>query len=116
MKIIETTTKQQYEIFPTKSGENVICCPACEGDRKKKAEKTMTWNNQKGTGHCWRDKCQAKFVIMNEDYKPKEYKLPEPLPEIKAYSEKLAAYFMSRGLFESTMKRFAIAEGEHFFP
>lgn len=117
MQVLEINSKKIYEITPTKSGENIIECPACYADRKKKSEKTLSWNNQKGAGHCWRDKCQAKFV----EYKPldiaprKEYKLPQPIPEQKDYSPKLAAYFMSRGIFESTMKRFKIAEGEQYF-
>ena len=114
MKIIDIATKLTYNIEATKPGENYMRCPICSDERKNKRAKSFSWNNQKQTGFCHH--CNAKFVTMNEDYKPKEYKFPEPLPEIKAYSEKLAAYFMSRGLFESTMKRFAISEGEHFFP
>lgn len=118
MQIIDIDTKKIYDINPTKSGENIIECPACEGDRKKKHDKTLSWNNQKGTGHCWRDNCQAKFVEYKPmEYKPKkEYKIPAPITEPKAYSQNVAAYFLGRGLFESTMKRFKIAEGQHFFP
>lgn len=114
MKIIEIATKHTYEIEATKSGENYLKCPVCSDDRKNKRAKSFSWNNQKLTGTCHH--CQSKFVLMNEDFKVKQFKQPEPIPETKAYSAKLAAWFMNRGLFESTMKRFNIAEGEHFFP
>lgn len=114
MKIIDIATKRQYDIEADKPGENYMRCPVCSDDRKNKRAKSFSWNNQKLTGFCHH--CQTKFVQMNDNFRKSEYKFPEPMPEIKAYSEKLAAYFMGRGLFESTMKRFGISEGEHYFP
>ena len=118
MRIIDIVTKSVYEINPTKPGENTLRCPACDDTNKNKREKSLSWNNQKETGHCWRPSCDAKFVRFDENrsMEKKTYKLPEPIPENKPYSQKMAAWFMNRGLFESTMKRFGIAEQEYFFP
>lgn len=117
-KIIDTKTKKVYDIDFKRSGQNKLRCPACDESNSDKREKSFSWNEINGVGHCFRPSCDARFVKLDENriMEKKAYKEPEPIPENKAYSQKLAAYFMSRGLFESTMKRFNIAEGEHFFP
>lgn len=116
-KLLEINSKQIYDV-PTKAGQSKMRCPACNDSNRDKREKSMSWNEVTGIGHCFRPSCDAKFVRHNENYamEHKTYKFPEPIPENKPYSQKLAAWFMNRGLFESTMKRFGIAEGEHYFP
>lgn len=117
-KILETKTKEIYEIDTKGKSQCKLRCPACDLTNKDKREKSLSWNDDLGTGHCFRPSCDARFVKYDESrvYEKKEYRLPDPLDDIKPYSERMAAFFMSRGLFESTMKRFNIVEKEHFFP
>lgn len=115
MIIVSTKTKKQYEFLPTRNGENQRACPECNDDRIHKGKKSFSYNTIKNVGYC--QNCDTTFVEMKNEYKQeKSYKLPEPLPETKQYSEKMAAWFMNRGLWESTMKQFKIVEHEHFFP
>ena len=116
-KILETKTKEIYEIDTKGKSQCKLRCPACDLTNKDKREKSLSWNDDLGTGHCFRPSCDARFVKYDESrvYEKKEYRLPDPLDDIKPYSERMAAFFMSRGLFESTMKRFNIVEKEHYF-
>ncbi|MFA6946704.1 MAG: hypothetical protein WC220_12470, partial [Pedobacter sp.] len=114
MIIIDIKSKEKFEIEPKKSGQNYTTCPACSAERKHKNAKSFSWNNNEGVGYC--HNCDRTFGVMREEIKPVEYKFPAPIVEAKAYSQGMAAFFMNRGLFESTMKRFKISEGEHYFP
>ena len=114
MVIIDIKTKEKFDYDPKKSGQNYDKCPACSDERKHKSAKSFSWNNNEGVGYC--HNCDRTFGIMRDDIKKNEYKFPEPIVENKPYSQNLAAWFMNRGLFESTMKRFGITEGEHYFP
>lgn len=114
MVIIDIKSKEKFEIEPKKSGQNYTTCPACSAERKHKNAKSFSWNNNEGVGYC--HNCDRTFGVMREEIKPVEYKFPAPIIEAKAYSQNMAAFFMNRGLFESTMKRFKISEGEHYFP
>lgn len=122
-KLLDIKTRKVYEVDVRNSGQSKLRCPACDDTNKDKREKSLSWNEKGGVGHCFRPSCDAKFVKFNENFsfennsmEKKTYSTPAPIPENKPYSQKLAAWFMNRGLFESTMKRFGIAEGEHFFP
>ena len=117
-KLLDIKTKKVYDIDVRNSGQSKLRCPACDETNKDKREKSMSWNERDGVGHCFRPSCDAKFVKFDENriMEKKVYSLPLPIPENKPYTQKLAAWFMNRGLFESTMKRFQIAEDEHFFP
>jgi twinkle protein len=116
-KIIETKTKAVYEIEVNGSGNKKLRCPACNDSNKDKREKSMSWDNNNGVGHCFRPSCDAKFVKKDDNWamEKKKYELPPPIERDKPYSFAMSAWFMNRGIFESTMKNFGISEGEHYF-
>ena len=75
IKIVDTKTKNTFEINPTKSGENSIACPAC-GDLhpKNRNRKCFSWNDQKKAGFCHR--CESHFVEFSERKTKEEFTLP----------------------------------------
>jgi len=52
MKVFNPIDKQEYDIEPTKNGENIMLCPVCSHNRKKKTLKCFSYNLQKNAGRC----------------------------------------------------------------
>ena len=63
MKILSLNTNTEYEISPTKNGENAMACPACSSTRKHTKAKSFSWNNTEMFGYCHEKEIQDEVTI-----------------------------------------------------
>lgn len=111
MRIISKSDKQVYEIsLKRNSGEEVMVCPKCSDERKKKSLKCFSWNHEKQLGHC--SHCDESFYTQKE--RVKEYVLP--VPKLQKVSDKVLKWFEGRGISNNTLLRFKITESKEYFP
>lgn len=115
-RIIDTVTKQVYDIAPPKSGENNLTCPKCSSERKKKSAKSLQWNSEKGVGQCYH--CSSAFV----EYRPfangrreKEYVIPE-WKNTTDLTDKALSFFTGRMISQETLKKMRVYSSEEFMP
>jgi len=116
--VIDIKARKEYQIEARSNGENAIKCPVCADERKKKSVKSMTFNGQKGIGHCHH--CDARFVEKghNRDQMPsapKEYVRPV-WTNVTTLSENLVKWFKARGIGQQTLIDLKITEGPEWMP
>ncbi len=119
MVIIETTTKEKYEIgTPARNGENYLQCPVCSSDRKKKSDKPLMFNGAKGIGKCYH--CNSTFIMENKNncFIPKpEISYKKPIwKNDTTLSDALVRYWAERGISQQTLTRMKISEGVEWMP
>lgn len=110
--IIESESKQEYEVKASKEGENPQPCPVCSADRRKKNAPCFSYNTQKGTGHC--NHCGRKFYRKSEADKPK-YKKPLWTNRTEL-SEKVVDWFATRNISQDTLIAMKVTESREFMP
>lgn len=115
-----------------KSGHIRTTCPKCSADRKKKYDKCLSIDLDKGVFHChncgWEgsvseeeewEKEQRKELWKKQQTpmkkKPEEYKVPT-LKGSTEFSEKFIGYFAKRGISVQTLLDMGITEGEEMMP
>jgi len=114
-KIVEASTKQNFEVSLTKNGENDIPCPACSDLHPKNAKrKCLRYNAQLGTGKCYR--CQATFVTWKE-FEPtkQEYVLPPVEVKTELIGEHLT-YFHKRMISNEALNFCGVYSKSEFMP
>lgn len=112
-KIISIATKQVYEIFAPKSGENYMPCPECSMNRKKQRAKCFSWNNEIMQGKC--HNCEASFVL----WKPIESKKQFAVPEWKNntnLSDRAVKWFEGRMIKQEVLRQMRIYSYNEFMP
>lgn len=113
MKILSLNTNTEYEISPTKNGENAMACPACSSTRKHTKAKSFSWNNTEMFGYC--HNCNERFI----EYKPFREEKKYVLPVVKnktGLTEKAMSYFLSRGINQNTVNEFKIYSDTEWMP
>lgn len=114
-KIIETNSKEIYEIDPTKPGENYAPCPACADLHPKNAKKKcFSWNHQKKTGLCHR--CDGTFVLHQpRENEKKEYTQPV-FDDKTGLWDSHVKYFHSRMISNEAMVAGGLYSSREFMP
>lgn len=114
MKLFETKSKISYEVnFRQTSGNELLPCPACKDDRKKKNSKPFSWDHIKGCGICHH--CEATFVIEKE-MKPQNNYFKPIFNNNTDLSEKAVKYFQGRSISQDTLLKLKITEGPEWMP
>jgi twinkle protein len=114
MKITNLKTGESFDIDLKKiSGEEVIICPACSGDRKKKNVKCLSWNHEKITGKCHH--CDAAFVQFRPKFEKKEYVKPV-WDNNTQLTDKAVKYFEGRGISQFTLREMKVTSGIDWMP
>ncbi|MDR2584752.1 MAG: toprim domain-containing protein [Prevotellaceae bacterium] len=112
--IIDTQTKEKYYVDVSKTGENSIVCPVCSGDRKKKTDRCLRWNNDKGTGLCHH--CNAVFVSNILRHREiKTYTFPQWKNRTEL-TDKAVKWFEGRGISQATLKKMKIGYAKEYMP
>lgn len=109
--VIEKTSKVEYQVLASKSGENAQPCPVCAEDRKKKNAKPMSYNAQTGLGKC--QHCGASFYKKDENHK----KFVRPVWENQTQlSDKVLEWFLSRNIGQEVLNEMKVTEGTEWMP
>ena len=74
MKILSIKTKLIFDIDVKKNGENAMCCPECNENRRHKGKKSFSWNETKKVGSC--KNCDGTFVEYKPFVEKKEFVVP----------------------------------------
>ena len=95
------------------SGEVQMLCPVCSHTRKKKGDKCLSVNLDKGTGYCHH--CQETTI------KPTEYKMTYEKPKQDwtnhtSISDALVKWFSGRGIGQQTLIDCKITEEKYYQP
>ncbi|MBX4188253.1 MAG: toprim domain-containing protein [Candidatus Doudnabacteria bacterium] len=108
--VIEKDSKVEYEVESTKNGENPQVCPVCSLDRKKKKDKCLSYNTEKGTGNC--NHCHRVFYKKQENHK--SYVRPEWTNKTQL-SDKIVEWFLSRNINQDTLIKMRVTESIEWF-
>lgn len=109
--VIEKTTKAEYEVKASKTGENPQPCPVCSQDRKKKNNPCFSYNSQTGLGHC--SHCGISTFRKDENYKT----YTRPVWENKTdLSDKLVEWFNKRNISQQTLLQMKVTESKEYMP
>lgn len=114
MKIYSLATKSIYDIDVSKEGENLLKCPECSQDRKKKNAKSFSFNVKKGAGYC--NHCEASFV-EHKPFEKIEYIKPnfdDTFLDLR--EEWLKNALSKRSISEKTLKKMRISEKAVWMP
>jgi len=92
-------------------------CPLCSHDRKKKADKCLTINWEKGLANCWHcgEVIQLHEFKKSENKQVKEYTSPNPLKKVDL-SDNVIKWFAGRKISQQTLKTMKITEGKEWMP
>lgn len=111
MKILSISSKLIYDIDVKKSGENAMCCPECNANRKHKGKKSFSWNETKKVGSC--KNCDGSFVEYKPFIEKKDFVVPL-WKNITQLSEQAVKWFDSRGILQDTLKKMQIYSDTEF--
>lgn len=94
----------------TKTGEYQSVCPKCSHKRKKKNQKCLSVNVDKGLYYCHHCKWSGNINLTIK----KEY--VKPVIAKSKLSDKTIAWFKKRGISETTIVNWKITESKTYFP
>lgn len=115
--IIHIESKQEYVIYPKSNGENNLICPVCSHTRKKKTDKCMGYNLQKGAGRC--NHCNATFVRKEENTIKNDFKVLYARPKYVVGSDipkNIFEWFNQRKISKKTLEDLKVSSGVEFMP
>ena len=120
MLIIETSTKEKFDLFlpAGRTGEVQIKCPVCKDNRKRGNEnkKPLMFNVSKGTGKCFNcDSVFVEFKEMRPEKIDKEYKRPVWKNNTEL-SDNCVKWFEKRGITQFILRQYKITEGMEWMP
>ncbi len=104
-------TFQDYGIIVDQSrvGEVATTCPKCSEGRKKKRDRCLSVNTEKGAWQChhcgW-----AGGLKEGEQVSPSFVYRPNYVPQTTRASDPMQSFFTSRGIFPDTVARFKVNE------
>jgi len=94
----------------TRNGEIQITCPKCSHKRKKKTQKCLSVNVEKGLYHCHHCNWSGNVALKAK----KEY--IKPIIAKSKLSDKTINWFRKRGISETTIVNWKITESKTYFP
>lgn len=102
-----------------KTGEIKTLCPKCSAERKKKNDKCLNVNIDKGVWHCWN--CDWAGCLKDGEYlapkiiiRPKVY--TKPKEEVKGLSEFWFNWLAKRGITKQVIERNKLFNTEIYMP
>lgn len=96
-------------------GKLKLLCPKCHDRRSNKADKSLSVDLDKGVWNCHYCNWRGTLHVAERERPRREYRKPVPRP-LTELSRRLVAWFNSRGISETTLKKMRIGEGTHFMP
>ena len=66
IKVINLADRSEYILQANKLGENIMLCPVCSHQRKKKTDKCFSFNLSKSAGRC--NHCQVVLVEKRDKF------------------------------------------------
>ena len=123
MQINETEingyTIQDFNQYDLKVGATQGVCPLCSADRKtenkKKACASYDWERGLGTCHNCNDTFQL-HTYKRRGESQKEYVKPQPPVVYDEVDDKVAKWFLDRGITKKTLKDLRITQGKEYMP
>lgn len=111
----------QYNVYNLPEGKKYSTCPKCSHTRKKKTQKCLMIDWDRGLATCQHATCGAKLQLHT--YKSKkqdaqvktDYDTPEPAKTSKL-SQKVIDYFKGRGISERALVEGQVGEGKDWMP
>jgi twinkle protein len=110
------------EVKGRRTGKIKTVCPNCRDKRTHPNQNpSLSVDLNRGIWNChycgWagklKDETNNWFNPQRLEHRKREYKRPKPLPaKTKPYSDKMIAYFASRGISQSTLEKLKITEGK----
>ena len=113
--VINPSDKKEYTIDAHKNGENIMLCPVCSHERKKKTLKCFSYNLNKNAGRC--NHCGV--VLVQKSDKPEFVKTvyKKPIWTNKTnISNKALQWFESRKITQGVINELKVSEGVCFMP
>jgi 5S rRNA maturation endonuclease (ribonuclease M5) len=92
------------------SGQIYTTCPQCSHNRKKKNQKCLGVNLDKGIWHCCHPECDWSGSLGNKSYALPKWENVTPL------SDTWVEYFLSRNINQETLVKMSLSEGIEFMP
>ena len=113
-QILSLSTMRIYDIEIKRNTENLMRCPECSDNRKKKNVKCFSYNAEKEVGYC--NHCETRFVKYNP-YEKKEYVKPSvKFENYTKLSDSVVKFFESRGISQRTLLTMKIGEKKEYLP
>lgn len=112
MNDFKIDTKNQYNL---PEGAKTSTCPLCSEDRKKKKDKCLSLDWEKGFGFCHHCEETIQLHTYEKRKTEKVYKKPPP-PKSTDLSEKVISYFKGRGINERALGIAKVSEGMEWMP
>lgn len=106
---------KNYNQYKFKDGAKTSTCPKCSHDRKKKSDKCVMLDWDRGLATC--QHCGA--VMQMHEYEKKNQSKVFKRPPEKTYTElneKVVGWFGSRSISEKTLKYLRISDGLEWMP
>jgi len=115
---MQTYTDVGIDTRGKNSGEIKTTCPRCSHTRKKRNYPCLNVNLDEGVWHCWH--CEWAGSLKQGEYSrpviTKTYRKPVFVGQVSGLPEKVAAWFVSRGITETVLRRNLIGHGTAYFP
>ena len=113
MKILSIKTKLIFDIDVKKNGENAMCCPECNENRRHKGKKSFSWNETKKVGSC--KNCDGTFVEYKPFVEKKEFVVPV-WKNITQLTEQAVKWFDGRGISQDTIRKMQVYSDIEWMP
>lgn len=113
VKVICINTQRVHELDIKNQRENLLICPECSHDRKKKNSKCLGYNAEKGIGHC--NHCDVRFVEYRPFENKKQYKKPENV-NLTDLTSKALQWFTNRFIGQEAVKKMNVSTSFQYFP
>jgi len=113
VKVICINTQRIHDLDIKNLRENVMVCPECSHDRKKKHAKCLGYNAEKGIGHC--NHCDVRFVEYRPFENKKQYRKPENV-NLTDLVPKALQWFTNRFIGQEAVKKMKVSTSAQYFP
>ena len=105
----------EFNVYNIDTKAKLSTCPKCSHTRKKKTQKCLMLDWERGLGTCQ----HCGDVVQLHTYKKAStgvsYAMP-PKKEKKQVLSQVAEYFQKRGISNDTIETFGVTNGEEFMP
>jgi hypothetical protein len=89
IKVINLADRSEYILQANKLGENIMLCPVCSHQRKKKTDKCFSFNLSKSAGRC--NHCQVVLVEKRDNSVVRTVAYSKSLKDYKAMPRHIKA-------------------------
>ena len=116
IKVINLADRSEYILQANKLGENIMLCPVCSHQRKKKTDKCFSFNLSKSAGRC--NHCQVVLVEKRDKFeKPTQIEYKRPFFKSGTnYSIDAQKFFTARKISEKTLLELKVTEAIEWMP